>query len=513
MSEREFEKLLSQIERMTWPENVEKSDEALVSDIGNHLLKFFGYDNGCLIIFSRDHEKRYNSYFGHDESKLRECEADITKLMKETGDKPLFSDEDTILQWQGDKYKVHDYISIPVHPTPDYTGVFALMNFCAKEKSQENAEYFQIRNYVVLYCIASLFTDRMVARHLQATVKRLQSAIAEAQNICCSPKMKTVMEEADQVARTDLKILILGESGVGKEVVARYIHATSGRKGQFIPVHCAALPESLVESELFGHEKGAFTGAVTRKIGRVELANEGTLFLDEIGDIPLSTQVKLLRVIQEGEFERVGGTQIIKVDFRLITATNKDLEKMMEEERFREDLYYRIAEDSIKIPPLRERREDILPLIEFFRKKYGEEKNKPYIQFSPETICLLDSYNWPGNVRQLENQIKRLVLKSRDDVIYPDALPDKIKSNKQSPQKTNDTNKLDTDNRREKLLEYVRKNGRITNREYRSLFGKSDQTMRNDVKLLVEKGLLVRQGQGRGVYYELARGDSRTTDK
>ncbi|MBI1925371.1 sigma-54-dependent Fis family transcriptional regulator [Candidatus Poribacteria bacterium] len=521
MSEQEFLKLLSQVEKITWPENAEKSHEELVSDIGNHLLKVFGYDNGCLMIFSRDFDRIHDDYyFGNDVSNLRECRADVTTLMKETGDKPgSFPDVDTILSWRGGKYQVHDYISIPVHPTPDVTGVLALMDFCAKEKSQENAEYFQIRNYIVLYCIASLFTDRMVARQLEANVKRLQADLAKTQEtiIYRSPKMKAVIKKAARVAQSNSTILVLGESGVGKELLAQYIHATSGRP-KFVATNITALSDQLLESELFGHEKGAFTGATSRHIGKFERANGGTLFLDEIGDIPKSTQVKLLRVLQEREFERVGGEQIIKVDVRLITATNQDLKKEREEGRFREDLYYRINVVPITIPPLREREEDIPLLIAFFRDKYGKANNKPNLRLSPETIRLLENYDWPGNVRELENVIERLVVEGTDEVIYSDALPEEIKSKRLTPQNsqgTNDPDKLNRDTRLERAHEYVREKGQITNKAYRELFNKkiSDETARTDLNSLVERKLVVLKGQGRGVYYELARGDSRTTDK
>ncbi|NPA32502.1 MAG: sigma-54-dependent Fis family transcriptional regulator [Aquificae bacterium] len=220
-------------------------------------------------------------------------------------------------------------------------------------------------------------------------------------------KFKKVLKTADAVANTDLPVLIRGETGVGKEVLARYIHASSPRKDKpFIVVDCTAIPENLFESELFGHEKGAFTGATGRKLGLAEIANRGTLFFDEIGDMPLSLQAKLLRFVETKSFRRVGGLKDITVDVRIITATNKDLEKLVREGKFREDLYWRLNVVELEIPPLRERREDIPLLVDFFLKKYRKK-------IKPETMKELISYDWEGNVRELKNVIERACLLSK----------------------------------------------------------------------------------------------------
>ena len=243
-----------------------------------------------------------------------------------------------------------------------------------------------------------------------------------------SQKMEEVINVAARVAESKATVLITGENGTGKEVLAKAIHYMSSRKEKpFIAVNVPALTETLLESELFGHEKGAFTGADKMKKGRFEIADGGTLFLDEVGDIPQSIQVKLLRVLQEHQFERVGGTERIEVDVRIIAATNKDLEQKIKEGTFREDLYYRLNVVSINIPPLRERKEDILPLIENFIDKYCKENNKEKLEVSKEAVDVLMKYTYPGNVRELENIIERAVVLTRGKVITLNDLPMNIK--------------------------------------------------------------------------------------
>ncbi len=226
-----------------------------------------------------------------------------------------------------------------------------------------------------------------------------------------SPKMQEIFKLAEIVARSDSSVLIQGESGTGKEVLAKAIHYNSLRKANpFVTINCAALTETLIESELFGHEKGAFTGAIGRKPGLFETANGGTAFLDEIGEVPTSVQVKLLRVLQNGEIRRVGGNEVIKVNVRIIAATNRDLKQSIKEGRFRDDLYYRLNVISITLPPLRERTEDIPLLANHFLKLYTEKNKKDISGYTPEALKLLLSYHWPGNVRELENAIERAVI-------------------------------------------------------------------------------------------------------
>ena len=239
-----------------------------------------------------------------------------------------------------------------------------------------------------------------------------------------SGPMRQVYEQIAQVAPTNTTVLIRGESGTGKEMIAHAIHYNSPRaKKPFIKVSCAALPESLIESELFGYEKGAFTGATARKKGRFEMAEGGSLFLDEIGELSQATQIKLLRVLQEREYERLGGTETIKANVRLIAATNKDLEMAMRDGAFREDLYYRLNVFAIYLPPLRERRPDILALAEHFIDKYAREHHKRIKRISTPAIDMLSSYHWPGNVRELENCIERTLLVCEGNVIHGHDLP------------------------------------------------------------------------------------------
>ncbi len=239
-----------------------------------------------------------------------------------------------------------------------------------------------------------------------------------------SKRMTDVYEAIETVSQSKATVMLRGESGTGKEMIAHAVHYNSNRSnGPFIKISCAALPETLLESELFGYEKGAFTGAMNSKPGRFEMANGGTLFLDEIGDISPSTQVKLLRVLQEKEFERVGGTQTIRVDIRLITATNKDLESEVQKGKFREDLYYRLNVIPIFLPALRERREDISLLLEFFLRKANEENRKDVKFISDATMEKLVDYAWPGNVRELENAVERAVVLCKSDTLTPDLFP------------------------------------------------------------------------------------------
>jgi two-component system response regulator HydG len=238
------------------------------------------------------------------------------------------------------------------------------------------------------------------------------------------PEMRNISRMVEQVAPSTATVLITGESGTGKEVVADAIHAASPRRLKpMIKVSCAALPETLLEAELFGYEKGAFTGANARKEGRFELANGGTLFLDEIGEIPPAVQVKLLRVLQDGKFERLGGTRTIDADVRIIAATNKDLHKEVEDKRFREDLFYRLNVINIRVPALRERKDDIQLLAMHFLKMYADKNNKPIEGFAEEAMLALTTYDWPGNVRELENAIERAVVFTNGRQIPLSVLP------------------------------------------------------------------------------------------
>jgi len=266
--------------------------------------------------------------------------------------------------------------------------------------------------------IKKVLDKKQILSENRSLKESLQTKYKFDQLISGSAAMESVLNTAGRAAQSRATILLRGESGTGKEVLARTIHQTSPRSDEpFIAVNVAAVPDNLVESEFFGHEKGAFTGADRQRKGRFEMANGGTLFIDEIGDIPVSTQVKLLRVLQERNFERVGGTETIDVDVRLIAATNQDLEKMIREGKFREDLFYRLNVVTISVPALRNRRAEIPLFIDHFMQKYCAEENRPLLSFSKEAMDTLMKYDYPGNVRELENIIQHAVILTRNDPI------------------------------------------------------------------------------------------------
>ena len=269
-------------------------------------------------------------------------------------------------------------------------------------------------------------------RFLLAENRRLKEqlkGIYSFENIVCvSPRMQQILKLVKQVAESKVTVLIQGETGTGKELIARMIHRASPRASKpFVAVNCSAIPEELLESEFFGHEKGAFTSAVTRKKGKFELADGGSLFLDEVSEMPLSLQPKLLRVLEEQTFTRVGGVDSIQVDVRLIAATNRDLQTEVESGRFRKDLYYRLKVVPIVLPPLRERREDIASLVRLFLKKHAGNTGSKVAGISREALSILENYHWPGNVRELENVILRAMVVAQDDRIEVEHLPDEIR--------------------------------------------------------------------------------------
>jgi two-component system response regulator HydG len=260
------------------------------------------------------------------------------------------------------------------------------------------------------------------------SLQRRLDALAEAGDVIGdSPAIRGVLALVRQVAPTAATVLIQGESGTGKELVARALHDLSHRRGKpFVRVNCAALPETLLESELFGYEKGAFTGAVGRKDGRFQLADDGTLLLDEVGDLSLLTQAKLLRVLQEGEFEPLGATRTVKVDVRVVAATNQDLAQLVKEKRFREDLYYRLQVITVTVPPLRERREDILILAQHFLRRFATKNHREMEGFTEAALARLLEHSWPGNVRELEHVIERAVILGRGPLVDVGDLPETV---------------------------------------------------------------------------------------
>jgi two-component system nitrogen regulation response regulator NtrX len=258
--------------------------------------------------------------------------------------------------------------------------------------------------------------------------ERLREIVGGARMIGASATFERVLEQATMAARSDARVLLAGESGTGKELLAAHIHAESPfASGPFVKVNCAAIPTELIESELFGHEKGAFTGATSARRGKFELADGGTLFLDEVGDLHASSQAKLLRVLQEGEFHRVGGEQSIRVSVRVIAATNRDLSEMVAQQKFREDLYYRLCVVPVRVPALRERREDIRALADYFLAEFCARNNFKPKQFGPVVFEALEDYSWPGNIRELRNTVERMAILTRGDVLESESVPVEIR--------------------------------------------------------------------------------------
>ena len=279
----------------------------------------------------------------------------------------------------------------------------------------------------------SLEEVRRIVERLSEESQVLSSSSELPEIVGKSKKMQEIFKLVGRIAKSNVPVLITGESGTGKEVIARAIHKYSGRKGKFVAVNCASLPENLLEAELFGYEKGAFTGAVSRKKGLFEEANHGTIFLDEIAELPLKLQAKLLRVLQDGEVRRLGSVNPVKVDVRVISATNKNIREEVNSGRFREDLFYRINVVEINVPPLRERKEDIIPLALYFIKHFSREFKLPEKKLSKEAVRWLTEYTFPGNVRELKNMIGRAVLLSPDTTIrIEDLNPSEPSLNKQS---------------------------------------------------------------------------------
>jgi two-component system nitrogen regulation response regulator NtrX len=258
--------------------------------------------------------------------------------------------------------------------------------------------------------------------------RRLREMVGGARMIGGSAAFERVIDQATMAARSDARVLLEGESGTGKELLAAHIHAESPfAAGPFVKVNCAAIPTELIESELFGHEKGAFTGATSARRGKFELADGGTLFLDEVGDLHGASQAKLLRVLQEGEFHRVGGEQSIRVSVRVIAATNRDLSELVTQQKFREDLYYRLCVVPVRVPALRERREDVRPLAEYFLGEFCARNNFKPKGFADGTFEALEDYGWPGNIRELRNAVERMAILTRGDVLEPESVPVEIR--------------------------------------------------------------------------------------
>ena len=326
------------------------------------------------------------------------------------------------------------FVCVPIKLDREVVGALSAdCSVAAVSHLQEQARILSIIASLIARAVHLRQSAQEERERLMEENLRLQGELKDKfgpSNIIGNSKvMQSVYELIAQVSRSDTSVLLRGETGTGKELVAHAIHFASRRAAKpFVKVNCAALPEGMIESELFGHEKGAFTGAVAARKGRFELAQGGTLFLDEIGDLSPALQIKLLRVLQEREFERVGGITTIKTDVRLIAATNRDLEKLIESGQFRQDLYYRLNVFPIHIPPLRKRGTDILLLADYFVGRYSRQNHKSVLRISTTASEMLMAYNWPGNVRELENCIERAVVLSDDEVIHGHHLPPSLQT-------------------------------------------------------------------------------------
>ncbi|MBW2647186.1 MAG: sigma 54-interacting transcriptional regulator [Deltaproteobacteria bacterium] len=356
---------------------------------------------------------------------------------------PKISEEPLFLNRTATRRKsVHDqelsFICVPVKKGTQVVGSLSVDRPFDKPYSLEDGErLLSIIATMIAQHVINLETIHLEKERLREENQRLRDELSNKYRITNiignSNKMREVFQMISQVSKSNATVLIRGESGTGKELAATAIHYNSLRvNSPFVKVNCAALPSNLIESELFGHEKGSFTGAIRQKRGKFELANKGTLFLDEIGSVDTDVQVKLLRVLQEKEFERVGGYDTIKADVRIVAATNKNLEQAVEEGTFRDDLYYRLNVFPIYMPPLRERKTDILLLADHFLEKYARENQKDIRRFSTPAIDMLIHYHWPGNVRELENCIERAVLLCEEGVIHSYHLPPTVQTAEES---------------------------------------------------------------------------------
>ena len=360
----------------------------------------------------------------------------VTGKVVETGEPavvPRVSEEPLFLDRTGARKDLEkrdiSFLCVPIKLGNEVIGAFSADRLFDEQVSfTEDVRFMSIVASMIAQAVRLHQAAKEEQERLQRENERLQEQLRDRfrpDNITGNSKaMLAVFDLIAQVCSSDTTVLIRGESGTGKELVAQAIHYNSPRTNRpFVKVNCAALSESVIESELFGHEKGAFTSAIAQRKGRFELASGGSIFLDEIGDLSPMTQIKLLRVLQEREFERVGGTETLRADVRVITATNRDLESLISSERFREDLYYRLNVFPIHVPPLRERRTDIPLLADHFVDRYGHQGGRNVRRISTPAIDMLMAYHWPGNVRELENCIERAVLLSDDDVIHGHHLP------------------------------------------------------------------------------------------
>lgn len=414
----------------------------------------------------------------------------VTGMVIQTGRAmviPRISEEPLFLDKTGARSKMRKdeiaFVCVPIKIENEVVGALSADRLYHESVSLD--EDLHLLSIIARMIAQAVQLRRMALEEQQRLIdqnKRLQQELEEryhpANIVGNSGVMQQVYDLIAQVAKSDTTVLIRGESGVGKELVAQAIHYNSYRASMpFIKVNCAALPESVIESELFGHEKGAFTGAIRERKGRFELADSGSIFLDEIGDLTPAMQIRLLRVLQEREFERVGSTDTIKVNVRVIAATNRELEMLMEQGTFRQDLYYRLNVFPIHLPPLRERKSDILDLANFFIEKYSKANGKNVRRISTPAIDMLMSYHWPGNVRELENCIERAVLLSNDDVVHGHHLPPTLQTAEASNTVMSGTLETTLDAVEREMIVEALKNARGNNAKAARALGISERIM------------------------------------
>lgn len=342
-------------------------------------------------------------------------------IIPDIGEEPLFLDRTQSRPSRDDTA----FVSVPIKLRGEILGVLSADRVLADESAslEEDVRVLEVIASIIAHSVRLYWTYRHEVESKERARAELRSRYSLPNIIGGSDAMQEVFRVAQKVARSQATVLLRGESGTGKELIAHALHYQGMRpKGPFIAINCAALPENLLEAELFGYEKGAFTGAVASKQGRFELARGGSIFLDEVGDVSPALQAKLLRVLQERTFERLGGTKTLTTDARIISATNRDLEEMVRDHEFREDLYWRLNVVPVFLPPLRDRREDLPLLIEHFLDRFTRTAGR-LVSLSPETMRLLMRYPWPGNIRELENTLQRLVVLAEEDVIGPSDLP------------------------------------------------------------------------------------------
>ncbi len=405
---------------------------------------------------------------------------------------PRISEEPLFLNRTGARKRLRkkdiSFICVPIKLGNEVIGALSADRLFAEDVSlEEDVRLLSIIASMIAQAVRLRQTALEERQHLLEDNVRLRDELKErfrpANIVGNSRGMQAVYDLIAQVCKSDTTVLIRGESGTGKELVANAIHYNSPRASKpLVKVNCAALPESVLESELFGHEKGAFTGALAMRKGRFELAEGGTLFLDEIGDFSAATQIKLLRVLQEREFERVGGVTTIKADVRVIAATNRNLEALIESGKFRQDLYYRLNVFPIHIPPLRERKADILLLADYFVEKYAKANHKAVRRISTPAIDMLMAYHWPGNVRELENCIERAVVLSNDDVIHGHHLPPTLQTAEASGTVFSGTLQATLDNVERELLLDALKSARGNRAKAARALGISERLMGLRVK-------------------------------